>query len=466
MILALNTAYLVEAGAPLEAAPLGASLPAWSVIPFAGVLLSIALLPLIAPRFWHHRYPRVALFWGVLLAVPFVWRYRGEALHEIAHVALADYVPFVILLASLFTIGGGIYLRGSLRGTPLVNGALLAVGTLLASWIGTTGAAMILIRPLLRANENRRYRVHSVVFFIFLVANIGGALTPLGDPPLFLGFLRGVPFFWTLSLLGETVLVAAIVLGIYLAWDSLLWRRESAEVRAKAKVKGDPLRLEGSHNLFFLAGVLAAVIVSGVWRPGEVSVLGVHLGIQNLARDGFCLAMLLGSWYSTAPRIREANGYSWAPIKEVAILFAAIFATIIPALEILKAGENGALGGLIAAVQTPAQYFWATGLLSSFLDNAPTYLTFLSTSLGRFFPGTPEHEAVLHLIAEHEVYLKAISTGAVYMGANTYIGNAPNFMVKSIAEESGLEMPSFFGFMLYSLFVLIPIFVLCTWLFF
>jgi Na+/H+ antiporter NhaD/arsenite permease-like protein len=312
----------------------------------------------------------------------------------------------VILLASLFTIGGGIYLRGSLRGTPLVNAAILAVGTFLASWIGTTGAAMILIRPLLRANENRRYRVHSVVFFIFLVANIGGALTPLGDPPLFLGFLRGVPFFWTLSLLGETVLVALLVLGIYLAWDFLLWRRESAEVRAQARVKGDPLRLEGAHNLFFLAGVLGAVIVSGVWRPGEVTVLGVPLGIQNLARDGFCLAMLLGSWYSTAPRLREANGYSWAPIKEVAILFAAIFATIIPALEILKAGENGALGGLIAAVQTPAQYFWATGLLSSFLDNAPTYLTFLSTALGRFFPGVAQHEAVLHLIAEHEIFLK------------------------------------------------------------
>lgn len=445
---------------------LGTLLPAWSAVPFAGILLSIALFPLLAPRFWHHHYPKVALFWGLALVVPFVWVYRGEAFHEIAHMAVIDYIPFIILLSALFTIGGGIFIRGSLRGTPAVNAGLMAIGTFLASWIGTTGAAMLLIRPLLRANAGRRYKAHSVVFFIFLVANIGGSLTPLGDPPLFLGFLHGVPFFWTFRLFSEVAIVATLVLLAYVAVDAFLWRREDAEVRAHPTTPVEPLRVEGSHNFLFLLGVLAAVIVSGVWHPGEVEVLGVHQGIQNLARDVFLLLMMAGSWYTTSPRIRKENGYSWAPIKEVAILFAAIFATIIPALAILKAGEQGAMAGLIRAVQTPAQFFWATGILSSFLDNAPTYLTFLSTALGRLSPGLPEREAILQLIASHEPYLKAIATGAVFMGANTYIGNAPNFMVKSIAEESGVEMPSFFGYMIYSVAVLIPVFLLVTWIFF
>lgn len=451
---------------PIPAPELGTILPAWSAIPFAGILLSIALFPLLAPKLWHHHYPKVALFWGLALVVPFVWAYRGEALHEIAHVAVIDYIPFIILLAALFTIGGGIFIRGSLRGTPAVNAGILAAGTFLASWVGTTGAAMLLIRPLLRANAGRRYKAHSVVFFIFLVANIGGSLTPLGDPPLFLGFLHGVPFFWTFRLFNEVILVATLVLLAYVAVDFFLWKREDAVVRERPATRGEPLRIEGAHNFLFLLGVLAAVIVSGVWHPGEVEILGVHQGIQNLARDVFLLLMLAGSWYSTSQRIRQENGYSWAPIKEVAILFAAIFATIIPALAILQAGERGAMAGLIQAVRTPAHFFWATGMLSSFLDNAPTYLTFLSTALGRLFPGVAEREAILQLIASHEPYLKAIATGAVFMGANTYIGNAPNFMVKSIAEESGVEMPSFFGYMLYSGAVLIPVFVLVTWIFF
>jgi Na+/H+ antiporter NhaD/arsenite permease-like protein len=444
---------------------LGTLLPAWSVVPFAGILLSIALFPLLAPRFWHHHYPKVALAWGLLLTVPFVGVYRGQALHEIAHVAIVDYIPFIILLAALFTIGGGIYIRGSMQGTPTINGAILLIGTLIASWVGTTGAAMLLIRPLLRANAARRYKAHTVVFFIFLVANIGGALTPLGDPPLFLGFLHGVPFFWTFRLVTEMALVAGLVLAAYFALDTVLWKREAAEVRAHPG-RGERIRIEGAHNFLFLAGVLAAVIASGLWHPGEVTVLGIHQGIESFARDGFLILMLAGSWYSTSKKVREANGYSWGPIKEVAILFAAIFATIIPALAILKAGERGALAGLIAAVQSPAQFFWATGLLSSFLDNAPTYLTFLSTALGRLHPGIEEVEAIRRLIASHEPFLKAIATGAVFMGANTYIGNAPNFMVKSIAEESGVEMPSFFGYMLYSGLVLIPVFVLVTWIFF
>ena len=444
---------------------LGTMLPAWSTLPFVGVLLSIALFPLLAPRFWHHHYPKVAFAWGVAVTIPFVWVYGGRAVHVILHVALLDYVPFIILLAALFTIGGGIYVRGSFRGSPLVNGSILLIGTFLASWIGTTGAAIVLIRPLLRANSGRRHRVHTVVFFIFLVANIGGSLTPLGDPPLFLGFLHGVPFFWTLTLGAEMLLVASLVLGIYLVLDLYLWRQESRELRM-AVPGGERLRIDGGINLVYLAGVLLAVIVSGVWHPGEVTILGIHLGIQNLVRDGFLLGMLAVSWYTTPRPIREANGYSWGPIKEVAILFAAIFATIIPPLAILKVGGQGALAGLIRAVHTPAEFFWATGILSSFLDNAPTYLTFLSTALGRLYPGVPEREAILRLIAENNDFLIAIATGAVFMGANTYIGNAPNFMVKAIAEESGVEMPSFFGYMKYSLLVLVPVFLVATWVFF
>jgi Na+/H+ antiporter NhaD/arsenite permease-like protein len=444
---------------------LGAVLPGWSVLPFVGILLSIALFPLLAPHVWHHHYPKVALAWGLLLVVPFVWAYRGEAVHEILHTAIADYLPFIILLSALFTIGGGIYIRGALQGTPWVNGGILLAGTLLASWVGTTGAAMLLIRPLLRANAHRKRKAHSVVFFIFLVANIGGSLTPLGDPPLFLGFLRGVPFFWTLSLGDEMMLVGALVLLIYLVWDIWLWKRESPEVRQPPKA-GHPLGVEGGHNFLYLAGVLIAVILSGVWHPGEVNTLGIHQGIQNLARDAVLILLLLASWKTTPKAVREANGFTWAPIREVAILFAAIFATIIPALAILKAGEHGALAGLIRGVRTPAQFFWASGILSSFLDNAPTYLTFLSTALGRLYPEMAERQAIPHLIAEHGIYLKAIATGSVFMGANTYLGNAPNFMVKAIAEEAGVEMPTFLGYLKYSLLVLVPVFLIATWVFF
>ena len=469
LILLLSLAGLTlatPASAAEPAAPgLGTMLPAWSSLPFVGILLSIALFPLAAPHFWHHHYPKVALSWGLILVVPFVWVYGGEAIHVILHVALVDYIPFIILLAALFTIGGGIYVRGSFRGSPLVNSAILLVGTFLASWIGTTGAAMLLIRPLLRANAGRRHRVHTVIFFIFLVANIGGSLTPLGDPPLFLGFLHGVPFFWTFTLGSELLLVATLVLGIYLALDSYLWKKESPEVRA-ADPGTERLRIDGGINFLFLAGVLLAVVVSGVWHPGEVAILGIHQGIQNLVRDAFLLGMLAASWFATPRPIRQANSYSWGPIKEVAILFAAIFATIIPPLLILKAGEGGALAELIRSVRSPAQFFWGTGILSSFLDNAPTYLTFLSTALGRLYPGVPEREAILRLIAENNAFLMAISTGAVFMGANTYIGNAPNFMVKAIAEEAGVEMPSFLGYVKYSLLVLMPVFLLATWVFF
>jgi Na+/H+ antiporter NhaD/arsenite permease-like protein len=446
---------------------LGAILPVWSAVPFAGMLLSIALLPLLAPTFWHHHFPKVSAAWSLAVVVPFVLAYGEAAVHELLHVAIVDYVPFLILLGALFTIGGGIYVRGSLRGTPWVNAALMAIGTLLASWVGTTGASVLLIRPLLRANRSRHFRAHTVVFFIFLVANVGGVLTPLGDPPLFLGFLHGVPFSWTFGLWREFLFVAGIVLGAYVLVDLRLWSREDVRVRERPPGVAEPLRIDGWQNIFFLGGVLVAVITSGVWQAGTVSILGVHQDVQNLVRDAILLLMLAASWGMTPASVRQANEYSWGPIREVAILFAGIFATIIPALAMLRAGEQGAMAGVVRAVREPAHFFWASGTLSSFLDNAPTYLTFLSTALGRLYPGVPEREAIARLIAEHPRFLQAISAGSVFMGANTYIGNAPNFMVKSIAEEAGVPMPSFFGYIFrYSLPVLVSVFVVTTWVFF
>jgi Na+/H+ antiporter NhaD/arsenite permease-like protein len=344
---------------------------------------------------------------------------------------------------------------------------------------------MLLIRPLLRANAWRRRRSHVVVFFIFLVGNVGGALTPLGDPPLFLGFLHGVPFFWALNLLPHMGLVSGVLLGVFYLWDRVALSREpgapaeraaggGAERRSSSAGAGSPVvtrsgspRLHGLLNLVWLAGIVGAVLMSGFWHPGEVALGPLRLEVQKLGRDAVIVAMGLLSLRLTSRDIRRRNGFTWAPMREVAVLFAGIFMTIIPALAILKAGERGSLGLLLAAVNSPAHYFWATGALSSFLDNAPTYLTFFSSALGRFFATAPEADAVRRLIAEHGDYLAAITAGAVFMGANTYIGNAPNFMVKAIAEESGVRMPSFFGYMWrFSIPVLIPCFALVSWIFF
>ncbi len=445
---------------------LGAVLPLWSIIPFVGILLSIAVFPLVAPHFWHKHFPKISALWAVLFAGPFLWAYGHQAMHEIMHIYVIDYIPFIILLWALFTVAGGIRIKGSLAGTPMVNTLLLLIGTVIASWVGTTGAAMLLIRPILRANARRAHKVHTVVFFIFLVANIGGSLTPLGDPPLFLGFLHGVPFFWTLSLIGPMSLVAGILLVTYFFLDLMYWRRETEAGRQIDQSEGR-LGVEGLHNLLFLGGILGGVILSGTWHAGEVTIFGVHQQIQNLVRDGLLIIMGLLSMWTTAKPTREANGFSWFPILEVAYLFAGIFMTIIPALAILKAGEHGALSGLVRAVTEPWHFFWVTGALSSFLDNAPTYLTFLTTAEGMLFPGIPEPEVIHRIIAEHEIFLTAISTGAVFMGAMTYIGNAPNFMVKSIAEESGIEMPSFFGYLFrWSMLFLIPVFVLVSFLYY
>ena len=444
---------------------LGEVLPLWSCIPFAGMLLSIALFPLLAPDFWHHHFGKVSAFWAATLGIPFLVAFRGLAVYEILHIILADYVPFIILLWSLYTVSGGILLRGTLRGTPVLNTAILLIGTLLASWMGTTGAAMLLIRPFLRANSHRKNRTFMVVFFIFLVANIGGSLTPLGDPPLFLGFLHGVSFFWTFNLLPHMLVLSILLLLIYFLLDTYYYRKEGA----KAPDDGvkEPLKLVGIHNFIFLAGVVISVLMSGIVDWGEVTTFGIHRAVQDWVRDGLLIGMGILSLVTTSITIREDNDFTWFPIIEVAYLFIGIFITMIPCLLILKAGSQGALAVLIAGVKQPAHYFWVTGALSAFLDNAPTYLTFFNTALGSFFSGMAEADAVPLLMTEKALYLKAISAGAVFFGACSYIGNAPNFMVRSIAEEAGTPMPSFFGYILrYSLIFLIPSFVIVTLVFF
>jgi Na+/H+ antiporter NhaD/arsenite permease-like protein len=466
----------VDHGEPHEAAgeaeghgahaELGPVLPLWSCIPFACMLLSIALVPLLAGEFWHHHFGKLSAFWAASLGIPFLVAFRGAALYEILHIIIADYIPFIILLWALYTVSGGILLKGRLRGTPVVNSAMLVVGTVLASWMGTTGAAMLLIRPFLRANSYRKQRTFMVVFFIFMVANIGGSLTPLGDPPLFLGFLHGVSFFWTFKILPEMLTAVVILLMIYFALDTYFYRKEDARP-SEDEAGGVRLALEGTYNFVFLGGIVLAVLLSGIFDWGEINVLGVHRAIVDWARDGFLILMGLLSLAATPGRIRDDNDFTWFPIIEVAYLFIGIFITMIPCLLILKAGAEGALAGLINAVNMPAHYFFVTGALSSFLDNAPTYLTFFNTALGRFYPGMPEPQAVALLMSENQIYLKAVSAGAVFFGSCSYIGNAPNFMVRSIAEEAGTPMPSFFGYILkYTLIFLLPTFVLVAFIYF
>lgn len=441
---------------------LGALLPLWSVIPFVGILLSIALFPLFAPRWWHHHFPKVSAFWALIFAIPFLIVFRGQAVHEILHTYFLEYIPFIILLWSLFTISGGIHVKGTLRGSPLLNVVMLVIGTAIASWVGTTGASMILIRPVLRANEWRANKVHVIVFFIFLVSNIGGSLTPLGDPPLFLGFLLGVPFFWTMRLIVEMLFVVLPLLVVFFAIDLFFYRKEEKPAESGA----NPVRVEGLHNLLFLLGVVGAVLMSGVWHPGHLNMLGIHVPIEFMTREGILLVMGALSLITTRKEIHQANGFSWFPIQEVAYLFAGIFMTIVPAIAILKAGTEGHFSFLMETLEAPSHYFFITGGLSSFLDNAPSYLTFFNSCLGQFFAGIPVSEAVPRLLSEQEIYVKAISLGAVFWGAMTYIGNAPNFMVRSIAEEAGVRMPSFFGYMLkYSIPLLLPLFVLVTLVF-
>ena len=433
------------------------------IVPFVGILLSIAIFPLVASDIWHHHFGKISLFWGGAFVFPFLMKEGlSITLYEILHVSLLEYIPFIILLLALFTISGGVRLTGSLVGTPVVNTLIILIGTVLASWMGTTGAAMLLIRPLIRANERRKNKTHIIVFFIFLVANIGGSLTPLGDPPLFLGFLKGVDFFWTTKAMIIPMLFMAIsLLLIFYFYDSYLFNKENFNYEKQPNEK--PLGLEGSFNLYLLLGVICAVLLSGFWKPHtSFNIYYVHVELQNITRDIALLALTYVSWTMTSMEIRNKNEFTWFPIDEVAKLFAGIFITIIPAIAILKAGTEGALAPVVASVTSEAgpvniMYFWLTGILSSFLDNAPTYLVFFNTAGG---------DASI-LMTEKYRTLLAISMGAVFMGANTYIGNAPNFMVKSISESSGVEMPSFFGyFFKWAIPILMPLFIIVSFLFF
>ncbi len=452
---------------------LGRSLPVWTGLPFAGMLLSIALFPLLAPGFWHRNFKKVAVAWAIVFFAPFLLEYGSLAIVKLLEVLLVDYVPFLILLWGLYTVSGGILLRATLVGTPLLNAGFLGAGLVLASLMGTTGAAMLLVRPLLRANAWRRRKTHVFVFFIFMVANLGGLLTPLGDPPLFLGFIHGVPFFWTLRLLPHYLLVSGIVLAVFVVLDTRLVRRE-LESRPGQALPGRRQRftIEGAHNFLLLVGILGAVLLSGTWHTPALSRFGVHLEYRNLVRDLLIVTIGLVSIASTPRQIREDNGFNWDAITEVAYLFFGIFVTIIPVLMILHAGVGGAMAGLVSGVREPWQYFWVSGALSSFLDNAPTYLTFMTMAMGQLGIEPSQVTAVLSgatpgAVADRfAACLTAISAGAVMMGANTYIGNAPNFMVLSIARSHGVKMPSFFGYMLWSGLVLLPAFLIVTFVFF
>jgi Na+/H+ antiporter NhaD/arsenite permease-like protein len=433
---------------------------AWS-LPFLGMLMSVALLPLLAPRLWEHHFAKIAGFWTLAFILPAAAVFGGTtAAAEAWRALLVEYLPFILLLFTLFVVAGGIRVVGNLVGTPATNTALIAFGTLLASLLGTTGAAMVLIRPVIRANQDRRYKTHVFVFFIFLVCNIGGSLTPLGDPPLFLGFLKGVDFLWTLQAMLRPMLVASgILLGLFYILDRLAWNREHEDLKVKRRVLRQ-VRIEGLHNVLYLAGVVTAVLVSGVWDNGETIPIGFgcEMPVSGLARDAVLLLLSYLSWKTTRASIRIENAFAWTPIQEVAILFAAVFITMIPVLEMLHADHDGPFAPLIALVTGPdgqpveTAYFWLTGGLSSFLDNAPTYLVFFNLA-----GGDPQE-----LMGPLAGVLTAISAGAVFMGANTYIGNAPNFMVKSICEERGVKMPSFFGYMLWSGGILLPLFALLT----
>ncbi len=443
----------------------GSALGALWGLPFAGMLLSIALLPLLAPRLWHPHYGKIAAAWSLAFLLPFAFSQgAGLAGHLVLHALLAEYLPFIILLVALFTTAGGIYVRGNLHGSPGLNVGLMAIGALLASVMGTTGASMLMVRPLIRANDNRLHSAHVFVFFIFIVSNAGGALTPLGDPPLFLGFLQGVDFFWTLKhLYPQTLFLVLALLAIFWLIDRRCYAREGCTPQDPTPDNAERFGLEGGINFLLLAVIVGLVLISGAWKPGlEFTLAGIQLGLPSLLRDGLLLVVAGVSIWLTPRAVRERNQFSWGAMQEVAKLFAGIFLTMIPVLAMLKAGEQGAFAAVTRAVTgadgqpLPWAYFWFSGALSSFLDNAPTYLVFFNLA-----GGDPQQ-----LMGSLAATLAAVSAGSVFMGAMSYIGNAPNFMVKAIVEERGIAMPSFFGYMTWSCAVLLPLFVLITGIWF
>ena len=439
-------------------------------IPFAGLLLCIAVLPLVKAEWWEAHQPHAVVFWSLLFVLPFAFVYGpGQAFENVLECIVDDYLTFIILLFGLFCVSGNITLEGDLAGSPRINVGLLLIGTMLSSWIGTTGASMLMVRPIIKMNAWRKRRSHIMVFFIFLISNIGGCLTPIGDPPLLMGFMRGVPFFWSLHLFPVLLFNVVILLTIFYFLDRRAYRKDIAEgLKPDISKPGTEVHILGLHNLIFLAMIVAAVILSGTlpgmaaFQDAEGAVRGIHLfGEVTLTYPALIEVVIILvaaflSFKTTSVEIRRKNHFTWGAIQEVAVLFVGIFITMQPALMILKA--NGASLGL----NKPFEMFWATGCLSSFLDNTPTYLVFLTTAgaLG-FTEGMPTILGTVPI-----AMLEAISCGAVFMGANTYIGNAPNFMVKSISDENGIRMPSFFGYLLWSITFLIPVFLLDMLVFF
>lgn len=422
------------------------------IIPFAGILLCIAIVPLINGHWWHHNFPKVAALFGVPMGIAMFIVLQTKTIHTIV-----EYGSFIALVGSLFVISGGILIRGSFKSSPLTNVVFLGIGSLIASFIGTAGASMVLIRPMLRINKDRKTKMHIFIFFIFLVSNIGGSLTPLGDPPLFLGFLQGVPFEWTLvHMLPGWAFMVVILLAVFFVFDTLMVKREGGVKDLSGKK--EKFQIAGGINFLFLAGVLATVIAYGYVFSKNEAIKGLHPFAPDFLQMILMWGMAGLSLAFTSKPLREENGFTWFPVKEVAILFAGIFACMIPALNILE--YMGSTGKLV--VEHPWQFFWMTGILSSFLDNAPTYLTFLS--LAKTMPAAGCTEVIGGCVPQ--AYLLAISMGAVFMGANTYIGNAPNFMVKSICEENDVPMPSFIGYMAWSIAILIPLFLAVTLVFF
>lgn len=444
----------------------GASLSVLWAVPFAGLLLSIALMPLLLPNFWHHHFGKVTAAWSLAFLIPLVITHgAGAAAVNFVHALLAEYLPFVILLTALYVVAGGIYIRGSLTGTPLLNTGILALGAVLASFMGTTGASMLLIRPLIRANMHRTKVVHIVVFFIFIVSNAGGSLTPLGDPPLFLGFLKGVDFSWTLlHIWPQALFLVGMLLLLFFVLDTWISRNDDSQLPEPVSGQArEALGFDGKFNFILLGVVVGLVLMSGLWKSDVVfDVAGTEVGLSGLLRDAGLVVVALVSLALTPKAVHESNQFGWGPMQEVAKLFAGIFLTIIPVIAMLKAGVDGPFAAIVRAVTEPdgspnnAMYFWATGALSSFLDNAPTYLVFFNTAGGD--PVT--------LMGSMAPTLIAISAGAVFMGANSYIGNAPNLMVKAIAEDRGVAMPSFFGYLLWSGCILLPLFVVMTLIWF
>lgn len=420
-----------------HAESLGQLLPLWSVSFFVMLLLSVAIFPLFLEEWWEKNTNKGII--AFVLSIPVIailWRHND--FHPLYH-EMQEYFAFIVLLGSLFVVSGGIFLSGDIRATPRNNLLFLAFGGVIANIFGTTGASMILIRPVLRTNRERKNIRHIPIFFIFIVSNIGGCLLPIGDPPLFMGFLRGVPFFWTLRLFPHWLFMMVLVLGVFYLTDRYFYSRETEEAKREDDIMVEPLGLHGKLNILFIVGILAAVI----WAPMPY-------------REGIMVLMSVLSLMFTKKDIREKNEFNYAPIIEVAVLFAGIFVTMIPALLILEA-RGAALG-----VREPWQFFWVTGILSSFLDNTPTYLTYLSLAQGLAVAESLPQD----VIGIPTDILVGISVGAVFMGANTYIGNGPNFMVKVICEHQGTKMPSFFGYMLWSVAILFPLFVLVTLVFF